>query len=541
MKLYALLELEAPGEVRRVVFVAMVAGLSEGLVLATLNSAALSAFAGGQTLSQIALYIIGLVVFLAGWLHAMGSAGALVERIIGQYRVRVARRLLAASIATFERISPERLMSTYTRDSVALSECALLFTSGASNLAFLAFALLYLGTVSGVALVAVAAVLALAVLVGLTLLPRARWRMQDARLAEERFLGALGQLTGGQRELKLASEAQADLLEHFRRSAAEVEERRSQAVSLQDDATTLAQALYLSVVVLLVVALPTAGLLDAGGAFAITSTLVFSAGPLEAALMAAARIERANDAVEAMAALEAELGAPEARRGEPPLDALSPVPPFERLSIEGLVYAFPDGGFRVGPMSFELKRGECVFVVGHNGSGKTTFLKLLTGLYAPAEGRRLLNGEEVTTEGLSSYRRLFSVVMANPHLFDVIYGELSATEDQINARLDHLGLAGKTRLLGRRMQTLALSTGQRKRVALALALSSPSPILVFDELAADQDPPFRERFYREILPELKAEGWTIVAVTHDTRYFSVADRVVELKDGRVARASAVGG
>ena len=74
---------------------------------------------------------------------------------------------------------------------------------------------------------------------------------------------------------------------------------------------------------------------------------------------------------------------------------------------------------------------------------------------------------------------------------------------------------------------------------MALALSSPSPILVFDELAADQDPPFRERFYREILPELKAEGWTIVAVTHDTRYFSVADRVVELKDGKVARASAL--
>ena len=84
-----------------------------------------------------------------------------------------------------------------------------------------------------------------------------------------------------------------------------------------------------------------------------------------------------------------------------------------------------------------------------------------------------------------------------------------------------------------RFSTLDLSTGQRKRLAMVAALLDDKPIYIFDEWAADQDPGFRRYFYEGLLGELKARGKTVLAVTHDDRYFGVADRVVKRGEGGV--------
>ena len=78
-----------------------------------------------------------------------------------------------------------------------------------------------------------------------------------------------------------------------------------------------------------------------------------------------------------------------------------------------------------------------------------------------------------------------------------------------------------------------MSTGQRKRLALVVSLLDEKPVLVFDELVADQDPEFRRFLYEELLPGLKAAGRTVIAATHDDRYFGVADKVVRLEYGKV--------
>ena len=83
-----------------------------------------------------------------------------------------------------------------------------------------------------------------------------------------------------------------------------------------------------------------------------------------------------------------------------------------------------------------------------------------------------------------------------------------------------------------RFTSVELSSGQRKRLALVVALLEDRPVLVFDEWAADQDPGFRHFFYRTILRDLKARGKTIVAVTHDDRYFDQADRVLKMDFGQ---------
>ena len=83
------------------------------------------------------------------------------------------------------------------------------------------------------------------------------------------------------------------------------------------------------------------------------------------------------------------------------------------------------------------------------------------------------------------------------------------------------------------ISTTKLSQGQRERLAFAFACSYPSEIIVLDEVSSNQDAGFRHKIYFEILPELKAAGKTIVVITHDERYFSIADVVLKFEHGKL--------
>jgi putative ATP-binding cassette transporter len=91
-----------------------------------------------------------------------------------------------------------------------------------------------------------------------------------------------------------------------------------------------------------------------------------------------------------------------------------------------------------------------------------------------------------------------------------------------------------------RLSSRDVSRGQRKRLALLTVLLEDRPVYVLDEWAADQDSEFKEIFYRQLLPELKRRGKTLVIISHDERYYGLADRRIHLADGRVAETSATG-
>src|SRR5205085_933825 len=97
----------------------------------------------------------------------------------------------------------------------------------------------------------------------------------------------------------------------------------------------------------------------------------------------------------------------------------------ESIKLDGVVYAFgrqPGEGFLLGPVDLTLRPGELVFLVGGNGSGKTTLVKLLCGLYEPADGAILLDGRPVSAAERESYRELFSVAFADGHVFQTLLG-----------------------------------------------------------------------------------------------------------------------
>jgi putative ATP-binding cassette transporter len=206
---------------------------------------------------------------------------------------------------------------------------------------------------------------------------------------------------------------------------------------------------------------------------------------------------------------------------------------FHTLKLKNIHYTYHENdgtsGFSIGPVSLSLRNGELIFLAGGNGSGKSTLVKLLTGLYPHESGTIELNGNSVD---LKDYRYLFSAIFSDYHLFDALYGLESPDDSQVYDLLEKMQLNQKTDYRESRFTTRNLSAGQCRRMAMVITLLEDKPIYVFDEWAADQDPYFRQYFYEELLPLLKEKGKTVLAVTHDDAYYSVADRVIYMKDGR---------
>jgi putative ATP-binding cassette transporter len=188
-------------------------------------------------------------------------------------------------------------------------------------------------------------------------------------------------------------------------------------------------------------------------------------------------------------------------------------------------------GFQVGPISFKVKKGEILFITGGNGSGKSTLASLMTGLYGVEEGAILINDKPVSMEDVGEY---FSTVFSDYHLFRKLYNvDLEGKSGEVEKYIDLLKLRNKVQIRGNEFSTINLSGGQRKRLALFRCYLEDSPIYLFDEVAADQDPQFRKFYYRELLPELCAKGRIVIAITHDDHYFDVADKVLKLDMGKV--------
>jgi putative ATP-binding cassette transporter len=210
---------------------------------------------------------------------------------------------------------------------------------------------------------------------------------------------------------------------------------------------------------------------------------------------------------------------------------------MEGIELSGVVHSYQgarDNNFTLGPIDLSFSPGELVFLVGGNGSGKTTLAKLLTGLYAPEAGEIRLDGELVTDANRDLFRQNFAAVFSDFFLFDSLLG-LHVPELDAQARnyLERLYLDHKVQIDNGRFSTLDLSQGQRKRLALLTAYLEDRNIYLFDEWAADQDPMFKEVFYYQLLPELKTKGKTVIVISHDDRYYNVADRVIKLENGKL--------
>lgn len=209
---------------------------------------------------------------------------------------------------------------------------------------------------------------------------------------------------------------------------------------------------------------------------------------------------------------------------------------FHSLVLHNVSFAYEKmkDSFSIGPINLHINKGEVIFIYGGNGSGKTTFVYSLLSLHTPLIGEIKLNDRVVQEHNYVDYRNTFAVVFSDFYLFNEVLGVDSIDIKKWNYYLKLFEIEDKVKLEdGNKLSTIDLSTGQRKRVALIAMLLEEKPILVLDEWAADQDPYFRKKFYTEIIPLLKKSGFTIIAITHDDKYYHCADKLFKMEYGRL--------
>ena len=500
------------------------AGAAMALMMTIVNSVADLKSGTPVDWSNFLLFVLCAVAVISMQMYSLNLTAMLSERMVGRTRVRIADLVRRSELDGLEQVGSVRVYDTIVRETATI---ALIFAA-----IYIAFLSLLALLVVGVLLCAWAWFYALSAREG-------RAGLVEAKTAEARFFELMAHLLYGFKEIKLNS-ARGDDLEKVHLAAASQDTERKTVLAMRrfSRGVGISFTLFYMLVGSAVFALPQ-HLADMRDAMKIVYVVIFMYTIVEGTTRSLPVLQRANLALDKIDELEVIL----VRTARPlPDSRITPPAAFKSIALDGVVYAYREadggGGFTVGPCDLEVSPGETIFVVGHNGSGKSTLTRLLTRLYAPAAGAILWDGQLVDDSNVQLYRGLFSAVYADFHLFDRLYGMEDVDSDRVSGLLAKVDLAHKVKYEAGRFSTTALSTGQRKRLAMVVALIEDRPIYVLDELSADQDPAFRRRYYEELLPELKARGKTLIVVSHDDRYFGMADRVVVMQDGQFKREAA---
>lgn len=459
-------------------------------------------------------------------------------------------RVLAAPLERLEALGSARLLATLNDDVVVLSGAVLIVPSIATNAAVLVGCSLYLLWLSWPVFLLCVAMAMLGILGYRLLLRRAQAALAAARDGRDRLFGNYRTLIEGVKELKLhAGRRDAFVRTEIDATTELLRERNVTAIRQHLVADVWTQMLFFAVVGMLLFGAPTLSALPTSTLTGYVFAALYMMAPLWGLVGAVPTFLRGRVSLAKIRELDATLETVAHRRAEaaPPPASCEPV----HIEIEGATYAYPspsgdEPGFVLGPVDLRLSPGELVFLTGGNGCGKSTLVRLLTGLYTPRSGVLRCNGVVVDDAGREAYRQNFSAVFADFHLFERLFGlDAHARADEIRGYLESLGMAHKVRVHDDRFSTTALSSGQRRRLALLTAYLEDRPVYVFDEWAADQDPSYKRVFYTRLLPDLKARGKCVVVVTHDDRFFDLGDRVLRLDAGRIVaetspRTAAIG-
>jgi putative ATP-binding cassette transporter len=363
---------------------------------------------------------------------------------------------------------------------------------------------------------------------------KAQVLLRQAREKYGRMLGLFRALTLGNKELKMHKARRQEFFDVlFEETASSLRDYNLASVKLYTAAATWGQTLVFVLVGLVIFAVPTLQKVDSALLVACTLTILYLMTPLQFVMNNMPILSRATVSLRKIKELGIQLTEIEE---EAATQNRMPNPGWKNLEFEGVTHAYGREGetssFVLGPLNVSLSRGELLFVTGGNGSGKTTFIKLLTGLYVPETGRISLDDCPITDNNREDYREYFSAVFSDFYLFEELLG-LTDVNNRSSEYLERLKLSHKVKIQEGKLSTTDLSQGQRKRLALLTAYLEDRLIYIFDEWAADQDPYFKRIFYLELLPELKQRGKTVVTVTHDDKYFDVADRILKFEEGQL--------
>ncbi len=514
----------------------MISGLSSMILLALFGIV----LKGGGQYSAFTLLGVLLALCLFLPLTRFISEAILVrlaQTELFDLRMRLSRRILQAALRHLEILGSEPLMSALTDDIPGIVEALNLIPSLCLNLAIALSGFIYLGTLSWRILLLVLGFFVLGILVYELPSRLASKHFRAARQELDSLWGHFKDLTEGVKELKLHSRRRHVFLSQVLRSTAAARSKHLlTAFNFHGMANSLGQMLVFVAIGLILFSTRGghSGIVVPAGSII---TLLYITSALQFILNGTPAFSQADIALQRLDDLTRDLESPEVLELQQDL-ATEVGLRCERLTLKAITHGYHSKqakeAFTLGPIDINLKAGELVLVAGGNGSGKTTLAKIITGLYPAETGELLLDGQPITDENREFYRQHFSAIFYDFYLFESLLGlEKPDLDKHARERLARLQLNHVVSVENGALSTTQLSQGQRKRLALLTATLEDRPIYVFDEWAADQDPEFKDFFYRDLLSDLKAKGKLVLIICHDDHYFDVADRMIKLESGKI--------
>ncbi len=491
-----------------------------------------------------ALGFIGLLIaYRLSQRHLIFRASEAIEAALHDWRKRIAKKTLNLSLRDIEHISPGTLLDGTARHYAPLSQSIVTLVSGVEATVLLIFMFLYLIYLSTTAALLTAVVGCLCVIGYLNVAKRLNATL-DTTASLNGQLDRLSEASiDGSKELRLNGEKREAILEDMVETSSDIYKHRSASAEIFAEVISSGNTASYLMAGAVVFVLPLISEAEGSEIAMIVMAVIFLIGPIGGMIGSLQQFSIARFATRSIMEFERSVDQLLSQSEELD-DEEKQYSDFAELRLTGVGYVHEkaidfDQPFSIEDISVTVKRGQLVFITGGNGSGKTTLLRVLTGLYPRHRGSIAVDDAEIPIAASQSYRDLFATVFADFHVFGKTYGLSDEATTQLEQWLVRLNIRSKLPLnLNEGLSPEALSTGQRKRLALALALAEDREILVLDEWAADQDPETRRKFYEEILPELKRAGKTIILVTHDERYFDCSDFRAHMEDGKL---SLVGG
>lgn len=530
-----------------------------------------------HTGSALVPFIVTAAIALTAGVLSQVLLIRLTQQAVYRLRVQFSSAVMSAPLERLERLGVHRLLATLTEDVRSLSQAVTSLPNFVVDVVTIFGCLIALAVVSGPVFTVTVAGTALSILGVELLLRRVHRIFREARENEDALLRSFHAMTVGIKELKLHRGRRHDFMNrHLVGAARELRDQNVDAgvrASVAHGYGRMVQQASMAVILFVL-----AAVLELPGHVLVSYVLVtiFLAMPMQHFMSRLPDLMRGDVALEKIRQMDLMMlidgdeeampydGRPAAADGRlelagvsytyqgelapsSPLGTSLPPRPFGRPGPGGNPGGPggrhqppgqppgppPMSGFKLGPIDLVLEPGQITFVVGGNGSGKSTLAKLITGLYAPQTGSLTFNGEPIGHDNAEWFRQNCSAIFTDFHLFEDYLGfDRPGIDDEVRRYLVDLQLDQKVTVQDGRLSTVALSQGQRKRLALLTALLEDRPIYVFDEWAADQEPGFRDVFYTRIITELKSRGKTVVVITHDDRYFDCADQIVRLDYGR---------
>lgn len=553
------------GSSRRAFLLAVGAGMGSGLSMVGLLAMTNHILHHPEQASWItggifAALVLSMVLFRV---NSTVLLAKLSQQNVANLRMQLCHNILQAPLAELEKQGGHKLLATLSEDVNTMANGIMRLPFLCINVAVITGCLVYMLWLSWWLCLLALIFVVLGVVAYRLPEARALKRLSAARAFGDELYAGFQAVVDGAKELKMHRKRRETFLSGPMTIATQnMQENTVAATRYYSFAGSMGIFLFFVIIGSLIFIAPKVATISSAALVGYVMVFLFIQGPMEIVVNAIPDLAKADVGLKKIEQLGLSLSQKrENAHASKPSEKSQQhaLQQWQTLTLHNVTHSYyreqEDSHFQLGPINMSFRRGELVFLIGGNGSGKTTFAKLLLGLYVPEAGHIKLDDNIINANSREDYRQTFSSVFVDFYLFEQLLG-LSEQEDgnantntkesasdiqQIDELaqryIEHLQLSHKVSIQNGQLSTVKLSQGQKKRLALLTAYLEDRDFYLFDEWAADQDPVFKRVFYTQILPDLKAKGKTVLVISHDDQYFHIADRYIRMDGGKATMSN----